>query len=137
VAACEVAKGAPAALLGRVETPDEETATKKRPSTNFRSVRRCRAGFSHSAGAIVRLNTAREVSCTPHKIALARRTFGGTVQAFCMRRRTMACAITSLFLMAMFGIILAGLAFLPSANEKPSARRQETPTAPSGDHVIA
>jgi hypothetical protein len=39
--------------------------------------------------------------------------------------------------MAMFGIILAGLAFLPSANEKPSARRQETPTAPSGDHVIA
>jgi hypothetical protein len=52
-------------------------------------------------------------------------------------RRTMACAITSLFLMAMFGIIAAGVAFLPSTVEKPSVRRQETPVAPSGDHVIA
>ena len=32
----------------------------------------------------------------------------------------MACAITSLFLMAMFGIIAAGVAFGPSAPEKPS-----------------
>jgi hypothetical protein len=49
----------------------------------------------------------------------------------------MACAMASLFLMAMFGIIVAGLAFQPSAKEKPPARRQETPVAPSGDHVIA
>jgi hypothetical protein len=49
----------------------------------------------------------------------------------------MACAITSLFLMAMFGVIAAGLAFGSSAKEKPSARRQETPPTPSGDHVIA
>jgi hypothetical protein len=49
----------------------------------------------------------------------------------------MACAITSLFLMAMFGIIAAGVAFLPSAREKASARRQETSVAPSGDRVIA
>jgi hypothetical protein len=49
----------------------------------------------------------------------------------------MACTITSLFLMAMFGIIAAGVAFRPSAQEKPSARRQEAPVAPSGDRVIA
>ena len=49
----------------------------------------------------------------------------------------MACAITSLFLMAMFGIIVAGVAFGPSAQEKSSARRQETPAAPPGDRVIA
>ena len=49
----------------------------------------------------------------------------------------MACAIKSLFLMAMFGIIVAGVVFGPSAEEKPSSRRQETPAAPSGDRVIA
>jgi hypothetical protein len=49
----------------------------------------------------------------------------------------MACAITSLFLMAMFGIIVAGVAFGPSAQEKSSARRQETTAAPPSDHVIA
>jgi hypothetical protein len=49
----------------------------------------------------------------------------------------MACAITSLFLFAMFGVVVAGMALLPSAKEKPPARRQETTTAPSGDHVIA
>jgi hypothetical protein len=49
----------------------------------------------------------------------------------------MAGAITSLFLMAMFGIIAAGLAFGSSAKEKPPARRQETPATSSGDHVIA
>jgi hypothetical protein len=49
----------------------------------------------------------------------------------------MACAITSLFLMAMFGIIVAGVVFGPSAEEKPSAQRQETPAAPPGDRVIA
>jgi hypothetical protein len=49
----------------------------------------------------------------------------------------MACAITSLFLVAMFGIIAAGVAFRPNTEEKPSARRQETPGAPSGDRVIA
>jgi hypothetical protein len=48
----------------------------------------------------------------------------------------MACAITSLFLMAMMvGIVAVAVAFQPSAKEKPSAWRQ--PTAPSGDHVIA
>jgi hypothetical protein len=48
--------------------------------------------------------------------------------------------MTSLFLMAMFGIIAAGLAFgisAKDAKEKPSARRQETPVTPSADHVIA
>jgi phage tail protein X len=69
--------------------------------------------------------------------ALARRAFGDTVHALCRRRRTMACAITSLFLIAMFGIIAAGLAFLPGTKEKPSAQRQDTPVAPSGDRVIA
>jgi hypothetical protein len=50
----------------------------------------------------------------------------------------MACAITSLFLFAMFGVVAAaGMAFWPGTNEKPSARRQETPAAPSGDRVIA
>jgi hypothetical protein len=48
----------------------------------------------------------------------------------------MACAITSLFLMAMFGIIVAGVAFGPSAQEKSSARRQETPAASPSHHVI-
>jgi hypothetical protein len=43
----------------------------------------------------------------------------------------MACAITSMFLMAMFAIIAVGMAFPPSTKEKPSARRQETPVAPS------
>jgi hypothetical protein len=49
----------------------------------------------------------------------------------------MACTITSLFLIAMFGIIAAGLAFRPCTKEKPSAQRQDTPVAPSGDRVIA
>jgi hypothetical protein len=50
----------------------------------------------------------------------------------------MACAITLLFLFAMFGIVAAaGMAFWPGTKEKPSARRQETPVAPSGDRVIA
>jgi hypothetical protein len=49
----------------------------------------------------------------------------------------MACTITSLFLMAMFGIIAVGVAFRPSAQEKPSARRQETPVASSSDRVPA
>jgi hypothetical protein len=50
----------------------------------------------------------------------------------------MACAITSLFLFAMFGIVAAaGMAFLPGTKEKPSARRQETPVVPAGDRVIA
>jgi hypothetical protein len=59
----------------------------------------------------------------------------GDVQGLCKGRRTMA--FTSLFLIAMFGIIAAGVAFRPSTKEKPSARRQETPVAPSGDRVIA
>jgi hypothetical protein len=49
----------------------------------------------------------------------------------------MACMITSLFLFAILGIIAAGMAFQPSAKERPSARRQETSAAPPGDHVIA
>jgi hypothetical protein len=49
----------------------------------------------------------------------------------------MACAMTSLFLLAMLGIIAAGMVLRPSTGEKPSARRQETPAAPSGDRVIA
>jgi hypothetical protein len=68
---------------------------------------------------------------------LARRAFGGIVPRIVQGRRAMACAMTSLFFMAMFGIIVAGLAFQPSAREKPPARRQETPAAPSGDHVTA
>jgi hypothetical protein len=70
-----------------------------------------------------------------YNTALARGAFGGTVHALCRWRRTMACTITSLFLIAMFGIIAAGLAFRPK--EKPSAQRQETPVAPSGDRAIA
>jgi hypothetical protein len=49
----------------------------------------------------------------------------------------MACTITSLFLIAMFGVIAAGLAFRPDTKEKPSAQRQGTPVAPSGDRVTA
>jgi hypothetical protein len=49
----------------------------------------------------------------------------------------MACTITSLFLIAMFGIVAAGVVFRPSAKEKPTARREGTPVAPSGDRVIA
>jgi hypothetical protein len=50
----------------------------------------------------------------------------------------MAWAITSLFLMAMMvGIVAVAVAFQPSTKEKPSARRQERPAAPSGDHVTA
>jgi hypothetical protein len=50
----------------------------------------------------------------------------------------MACAITLLFLMAMMvGIVAVAVAFGSSAKDKPSARRQETPATPSGDHVIA
>jgi hypothetical protein len=49
----------------------------------------------------------------------------------------MACTITSLFLIAMSGIIAAGMAFRPGTKEKPSAQRQDTPVAPSGDRVIA
>jgi hypothetical protein len=49
----------------------------------------------------------------------------------------MACAITSMFLMAMFGIVTAAMVFQPSTKEKPSARRQETPVAAYGDRVIA
>ena len=71
------------------------------------------------------------------KIALARQRFSDSVHALRKGRRTMACAITSLFLMAMFGIIVTGVVFGPSTEEKLSARRQETPAAPPGDHVIA
>jgi hypothetical protein len=49
----------------------------------------------------------------------------------------MACTITSLFLIGMFGIIAAGLVFRPGAEAKPSAQQQDTPVAPSGDRVIA
>jgi len=49
----------------------------------------------------------------------------------------MACTITSLFLIAMLGIVAAGVAFRPSTKEKPLARQQETAVAPSGDRVIA
>jgi hypothetical protein len=70
--------------------------------------------------------------------ALARHVNGGTVNALCKGRRTMACAITSLLLFAMFGMaVAAGMALWPGNKEKPSARRQETPVAPSGDRVIA
>jgi hypothetical protein len=68
---------------------------------------------------------------------LARRAFGGIVHALCKGRRTMACAITSMFLMAMFGIVMAAMVFRPSTKEKPSARRQETPVAASGDRMTA
>jgi hypothetical protein len=49
----------------------------------------------------------------------------------------MACMITSLFLIAMFGIIAAGVAFRPGTKEESSAQRQGTPVARSGDRVIA
>jgi hypothetical protein len=49
----------------------------------------------------------------------------------------MACAITSLFLIAMFGVLAAAVAFRPGTKEKPSARQQGTPVAPSGDRMIA
>jgi hypothetical protein len=41
----------------------------------------------------------------------------------------MACTITSVFLIAMFGIA-AAVALRPGTKEKPSARQQETPVAP-------
>jgi hypothetical protein len=69
--------------------------------------------------------------------ALAGGAFGGTVHALCKRRRTMACMISSLFLFAMFGVVAAAVTFMSGAKEKPSARRQETPVASAGDHVIA
>ncbi len=49
----------------------------------------------------------------------------------------MTCMFTSLFLFALFGVAAAALTFMSGTKEKPSARRQETPAAPSGDHVIA
>jgi hypothetical protein len=51
----------------------------------------------------------------------------------------MACAITSLLLFAMFGMaVAAGMALWPGTEEKPpSARRQETSVAPTGDRVTA
>jgi hypothetical protein len=71
------------------------------------------------------------------RTGLARPAFGGNVHVLCEGRRTMACTITSLFLISMFGIAAAGMVFRPSAKEKPSVRRQEAPVAPSGDRVIA
>jgi hypothetical protein len=70
-------------------------------------------------------------------IPLAGGASGGTVYALCKGRRTMACMISSLFLFAMFGVVAAAVTFITSTREKPSARRQETPAAPAGDHVIA
>jgi hypothetical protein len=49
----------------------------------------------------------------------------------------MACTMTSLFLIGMFGIIAAGLAFRSDTKAKPSTQRLDTPVAPSGDRVIA
>jgi hypothetical protein len=49
----------------------------------------------------------------------------------------MACTITSVFLIAMFGIAAAAVALRPGTKEKPSARRQEMQVAPPGDRVIA
>jgi hypothetical protein len=69
--------------------------------------------------------------------ALARRAFGGNVHALCKGRRSMVCAMTSVFLMAMFGVVAAAVVFRPTTKEKPSARRQETLVAPAGDRVIA
>jgi hypothetical protein len=43
----------------------------------------------------------------------------------------MACTMTSLFLIGMFGIIAAGLAF------RPDTKAKDTPVAPSDDRVIA
>jgi hypothetical protein len=49
----------------------------------------------------------------------------------------MACAFTSVFLIAMLGIAAAVAVFRPATKEKPSAHRQEAPVAPSGDRVVA
>jgi hypothetical protein len=49
----------------------------------------------------------------------------------------MACTISSLFLIAVFGIVAAATVFRPGTKETPSARRQETPVAPYGDRVVA
>jgi hypothetical protein len=49
----------------------------------------------------------------------------------------MACAFTSVFLIAMLGIAAAATVFRPGTKEKPSARGEETPVAPSGDRVVA
>ena len=87
---------------------------------------------------IERLPIALTRQAEASKTALARRAFGGIVHALCKGRRTMACAISSLLLFAMFGMaVAAGMALWPGTKEKPSARRQETPVAPSGDRVIA
>jgi hypothetical protein len=68
---------------------------------------------------------------------MAHPAFGGTLDAFCKRRRIMACAFTSVFLIAIFGIVAAAAVFRPGTKEKPSARQQERPVAPSGDRVVA
>jgi hypothetical protein len=49
----------------------------------------------------------------------------------------MACAFTSVFLIAMLGVAAAAAVFRPGTKEKPSAGRQETLVAPSGDRVVA
>jgi hypothetical protein len=49
----------------------------------------------------------------------------------------MACAFTSVFLIAMLGIAAAVAVFRPGTKETPSAERQGTPIAPSGDRVVA
>jgi hypothetical protein len=49
----------------------------------------------------------------------------------------MACTIASVFLIAMLGIAAAAAVFRPGTKEHPSARRGETPVAPSGDRVVA
>jgi hypothetical protein len=50
----------------------------------------------------------------------------------------MACAITSsVFLIAMLGVAAAVAVFRPSTKETPSAHRQDTPVAPSGDRLTA
>jgi len=50
----------------------------------------------------------------------------------------MACAITSLMLFAMFGVVAAGLALRPSLKGSPPARRDRTSAAPgSGGSVMA
>jgi hypothetical protein len=41
----------------------------------------------------------------------------------------MACAITSLFLFAMFGIVAVGLAFRPSNKPTPPVQRATAPTS--------
>ncbi len=61
-----------------------------------------------------------------------------TSMPWCKGDAPKACAITSLLLFAMFGMaVAAGMALWPGRREKPSARRQETPVAPSGDRVFA